>query len=63
MATDVAIIGACSISITTARYLVRKHGIKDIALIDQGQPMAIPRRSQERIAGTGGRNPFLVAAR
>lgn len=37
---DIAIIGAGILGISIAHYLVRNHGVKDIVLIDQGQPMA-----------------------
>ncbi|QYX56860.1 FAD-binding oxidoreductase [Roseovarius sp. SCSIO 43702] len=36
----IAVIGAGSIGIATAYYLMKNHGIRDIALIDLGQPMA-----------------------
>lgn len=35
-----AVIGAGSIGIAVAYYLARHHGITDVVLIDQGQPMA-----------------------
>lgn len=38
--TAVAIIGAGSLGISVAYFLATRHGIKDITLIDQGQPMA-----------------------
>ena len=40
-ATDTAIIGAGSIGIAVAYYLLTHHGVKDIALIDAGDPMAL----------------------
>ncbi len=36
----IAVIGAGTIGIATAYYLMKNHGIHDIALIDLGQPMA-----------------------
>lgn len=38
--TGTAIIGAGNLGIAVAYYLVRTHGMTDIVLIDQGQPMA-----------------------
>lgn len=38
--TTVAVVGAGNIGIATAYYMARNHGITDIVLIDQGQPMA-----------------------
>lgn len=37
---EVAVIGTGIVGIATAYYLARNHGITDIILIDQGQPMA-----------------------
>lgn len=37
---DVAIIGAGIIGLSVAFYLARNHGVTDVVLIDQGQPMA-----------------------
>lgn len=38
--TGIAIIGAGNIGIAVAYYLAAHHGLTDITLIDQGQPMA-----------------------
>ena len=38
--TGTAIIGAGNLGIATAYYLMRNHGVTDVVLIDQGQPMA-----------------------
>ena len=38
--TGIAIIGADNIGIAVAYYLAAHHGLTDITLIDQGQPMA-----------------------
>lgn len=35
----IAVIGAGIVGIATAYFLARQHGITDIALVDQGQPM------------------------
>ncbi|NTI85080.1 FAD-binding oxidoreductase [Agrobacterium rhizogenes] len=40
-AVDVAVIGAGSVGIAVAYYLVRKYGIKDIAIIDPRDPMSL----------------------
>ena len=37
---DVAIIGAGSIGIAVAYYLVRRHGVRSIALIDPRDPLS-----------------------
>ncbi|MFD1810164.1 FAD-dependent oxidoreductase [Gemmobacter lanyuensis] len=37
--TGTAIIGAGNLGIATAYYLMRNHGVTDVVLIDQGQPM------------------------
>lgn len=38
--TSIAIIGAGNIGIAVAYYLATRHGLTDLTLIDQGQPMA-----------------------
>jgi glycine/D-amino acid oxidase-like deaminating enzyme len=38
---DTAIIGAGNIGIAVAYYLVVHHGVKDIVLIEAGDPMAL----------------------
>ncbi|NTI91990.1 FAD-binding oxidoreductase [Agrobacterium rhizogenes] len=40
-AVDVAVIGAGSVGIAVAYYLVRQYGIKDIAIIDPRDPMSL----------------------
>ncbi|NTG31939.1 FAD-binding oxidoreductase, partial [Agrobacterium rhizogenes] len=40
-AVDVAVIGAGSVGIAVAYYLVRKYGIRDIAIIDPRDPMSL----------------------
>lgn len=40
ISADIAIVGTGIIGIAAAYYLVRNHGLTNIALIDQGQPMA-----------------------
>ena len=61
MDTDVAIIGAGSIGIATAYYLARNHGITDIALIDQGQPMAFTSAQSGENYRNWWPHPLLVA--
>ena len=39
--TDIAIIGAGNIGIAVAYYLVTRHGVRDIVLLDPGDPMAL----------------------
>ena len=39
--TDVAIIGAGSVGIAVAYYLVVDHGLTDIVLVEAGDPMAL----------------------
>lgn len=39
--TDIAIIGAGSIGIAVAYYLVKRHGLSRLVLIDAGDPMAL----------------------
>ncbi len=39
--TDIAIIGAGNIGIAVAYYLVVRHGLRDIVLLDPGDPMAL----------------------
>ncbi len=39
--TDVAIIGAGNIGIAVAYYLVTRHGVSDITLVEPGDPMAL----------------------
>lgn len=39
-ATSVAVIGTGIVGISTAYYLVKNHNIRDVTLIDCGQPMA-----------------------
>jgi len=39
--TDVAIIGAGNIGIAVAYYLITRHGLKDVVLIEAGDPMAL----------------------
>lgn len=40
-ATDIAVIGAGSIGIAVAYYLVTKHGAKNVVLLDHRDPMAM----------------------
>ncbi len=40
-ATGVAVIGAGNIGIAVAFYLLTRHGVRDIVLIDPGDPMAL----------------------
>lgn len=39
--TEVAIIGAGNIGIAVAYYLVTRHGVADVTLVDPGDPMAL----------------------
>lgn len=38
---DVAVIGAGSVGIAVAYYLVRDHGVRDVALVDSRDPMSL----------------------
>ncbi len=38
---DIAVIGAGSIGIAVAYYLVVRHGVRDLVLVDAGDPMAL----------------------
>lgn len=40
-ATDIVVIGAGSIGLAVAYYLVTRHGAKDVVLLDPGDPMAM----------------------
>ena len=40
-ATDVAVIGAGNVGIAVAYYLFTRHGVRDIVLVDGGEPMAL----------------------
>ncbi len=39
--TEVVVVGAGSIGIAVAYYLVTRHGVKDVVLVDSGDPMAL----------------------
>ena len=39
--TDVAVIGAGNVGIAVAYYLVARHGVSDVVLIEGGDPMAL----------------------
>jgi len=39
--TDIAVIGAGSIGIAVAYYLVKEHGFRDVVLIESGDPMSL----------------------
>ncbi len=41
MRVDIAVIGAGNVGIAVAYYLVVHHGVKDLVLIDAGDPMAL----------------------
>src|SRR5262245_4881272 len=38
---DVAIVGAGSVGIAVAYYLVREHGVRDVVLVDSRDPMSL----------------------
>src|SRR3954466_11452544 len=39
--TDVAVVGAGSVGIAVAYYLVREHGLRDVVLVDARDPLSL----------------------
>src|SRR4051795_1220933 len=39
--TDIAVVGAGNIGIAVAYYLFASHGVRDVVLVDAGDPMAL----------------------
>ena len=53
--TDIAIIGAGNIGIAVAYYLVIRHGLTRVVLLEPGDPMAMTSASPARTTAIGGR--------